>query len=83
MKTIEEINRSISNSINVLPGMKLSVVWRQFCSAIDREACNITQWNGALAKTFPNIQKQKAVAILQATRNGKYILFPDGSQARY
>ena len=79
----EQINRRISDRINVMPGMKLSVVWVQLRSAIDQEIPEIAKWNGALAKTFPDMKKREVAQFFNASRDGKYIKFPDGSQARY
>lgn len=69
--------------INYSEGMKLSVVWAQLRSALLRDACHIAKYNGAFAKTFPDLKKRQFVDLWEATRDGKYIKFPDGSQARY
>ena len=79
----EQINRRSSDRINVLPGMKMSVIYRQAVSAIEQEVPEIAKWNGALAKTFPNMKKQEVVKFFNATIDEKYVKFPDGSQARY
>lgn len=81
----QEIDKRIGSKLNVMPNMKLSVVWVQLKAAIDDEILGISQWNGALAKTWPDIKKREFAAFLQATRtaDNKYLVFPDGSQARY
>ena len=79
----EQINQHISDRINVLPGMKLSVVWVQLRSAIDSVVPEIAKWNGALSKTFPEMKKQEVAKFFNATKDGKYIKFSDGSEARY
>lgn len=76
-------DQQISDQINVTPGMKLSVVWRQLDGALVKVSADISSYNGALAKTLPMLKKQEMAKFLNATRDGKYIKFPDGSQARY
>jgi hypothetical protein len=83
MNALEAANVRIANSVKVTPGMKQSVMWRQLVSAINNEVWGIAKWNGALSKTYVEMKKKEIVAFFQATINGKYVMFPDGSQARY
>lgn len=70
-------------SINFPKNAKLSVVWRMIDSAINSEAATMLKHNVAMAKTFPTVHKAKLCAALEAVVKGKYIHFPDGSQARF
>ena len=83
MNSYEQINQRISNKLHTPPGMKLSVVWRQYVSAVEDEIPEISKWNAALAKSFVEMKKREVVKFFNATIDGKYIKFSDGSQARY
>lgn len=80
---LNNINERISDGINFIPGMKMSVVWRQLDSSVKRVAAELSQFNGALAKTLPEMKKREMAQFFNATIDGKYIKFTDGSQARY
>lgn len=77
------IDQRIGAKLNVPKGMKLSVVWRQLDSAIADVCEDIGKYNVALSKTLPLLKKQAYQKDLEGVVEGKYIKFPDGSQARF
>ena len=79
----QSYNQQVADMINVQPNMKTSVIWRQLDSAVSKVAQGIAKHNAAMAKTFPGLKKKEMAEFFNATREGKYIKFPDGSQARY
>lgn len=76
-------SQQVADAIVVTPGMKMSVVWRQMDAALTKVSGEIHQHNQAMAKTFPIMKKKEFAEFYNATREGKYIKFSDGSQARY
>lgn len=83
MNSNMSIDQQIGAKLTVSNGMKLSVVWRQLDSAIMGVSNEIREYNIALSKTLPLLKKQAFARDLQGVVEGKYIKFPDGSQARY
>jgi hypothetical protein len=83
MNAMMQIDERIVGSVKNDPKMKTSVLWRQLAAAIDREVSNVAKFNGALAKFFPDMKRKELIQFFNATRDGKYVKFPDGSQARY
>ena len=77
------IDEQIAAKIIVSKNMKLSVVWRQIDSAIADVSKEVSSYNAALAKTLPLLKKKALANDFQGVLDGKYIKFPDGSQAKY
>jgi hypothetical protein len=80
---VTDFDQRIADKINLVPGMKLSVVWRMADSAINELAQEIKPYNAALSKTLPMLKKKGLARDFEGVIDGKYIKFPDGSQAKY
>lgn len=75
------------DQVNIKPGMKKSVAYAMCRAAFNTDAATIYKDNVAGAKNFKASGKAKAIAFLDGKvewKDGKkFVMFKDGSQARY